>query len=139
MKKAGCVLSFIDVGTCAESTLKRIDVDFGLEDIRKCCADMRSAELNFGFLMFFGGPGETRETVEESLAFVEETDPLMVGGEIGMRIYPNTPLAELALKEGMISEGQDLYEPAFYTAKEVEGWMHERLSKVADERSGFAF
>jgi radical SAM superfamily enzyme YgiQ (UPF0313 family) len=139
MKRAGCILAFMDVGTCAETTLKRIDVDFGLEDIRKCCADMRSAELNYGFLMFFGGPGETKETVEESLAFVEETDPLMVGGEIGMRIYPNTPLAELAMKEGMISESQDLYEPAFYTSKEVEDWLHERLAKVAEERSGFAF
>jgi radical SAM superfamily enzyme YgiQ (UPF0313 family) len=139
MKKAGCVLAFMDVGTCAEATLKKIDVDFGMEDIRKCCADMRSAELNFGFLMFFGGPGETKETVEESLAFIEETDPLMVGGEIGMRIYPNTPLAELALKEGVISKGQDLYEPAFYTAKEVESWLDNRLAKVADERGGFAF
>ena len=139
MKRAGCVLAFIDVGTCAEATLRKIAVDYGLEDIRKCCADMRTAELNFGFLMFFGGPGETKETVEESLAFINETDPLMVGGEIGMRIYPNTPLAEIALKEGMISEGQELYEPAFYTAKEVDGWLHDRLAKVADERSGFAF
>lgn len=139
MKRAGCVLAFIDVGACAEATLRRIDVDFEVNDIRKCCTDMRSAELNFGFLMFFGGPGETKETVEESLAFIEETDPLMVGGEIGMRIYPNTPLAELALNEGMISKGQDLYEPAFYIAENVKDWLHDRLAKVADERSGFAF
>jgi len=138
MKRAGCVLVSIDAGTCSEKTLKMMSGDYGFQDIRRCCADLRSAELNFGFLMFFGGPGETKETVEESLAFIDEMDPLMVGGEIGMRIYPNTPLAELALEEGVISEEQDLYEPAFYVAGEVQGWLRDRLAKVARERSGFA-
>jgi len=137
MRRAGCVLVFIDAGTCSETTLKKMAGDYGFEDIRKCCADLKSAELNFGFLMFFGGPGETKETVEESLAFIDEIDPLMVGGEIGMRIYPNTPLAEMALEEGVISEGQDLYEPAFYISDDVKGWIHDRLAKVAKERSGF--
>ena len=139
MKQAGCVLVSIDTGTCSETTLKKMGGDYGFEDIRQCCADLRSAELNFGFLMFFGGPGETKETVEESLAFIDEMDPIMVAGEIGMRIYPNTPLAEMALEEGVISEGQDLYEPTFYIAEGVKGWLHDRLAKVAQERSGFVF
>jgi len=139
MKGAGCAFVSIDAGTGSETMLKRMGVDFGLDDIRKCCEDLRSAELNFGFLIFFGGPGETRETVEESLAFIEEVDPLVVAGEIGMRLYPNTPIAALAIAEGVIAEDQDLYEPAFYVAKEVDGWIHDRLAEVAEERSGFVF
>jgi len=138
MKQAGCVLASMDAGTCSETTLRKTGVGYGLEDIRKCCADLKSAELNFGLLMFFGGPGETKETVEESLSFVDETDPLMVAGEVGMRIYPNTPLAEMALQEGVISKGQDLYEPAFYIADAVKGWIHDRLAKAAQDRAGFA-
>lgn len=139
MKEAGCAIVFIDVGTCSGTTLKRLGGDYGLETIRKCCEDLKSAEINFGFFMFFGCPGETRETVEESLAFIDETNPLMVGGEIEARIYPNTPLAEIALKEGVISENQDLYEPAFYLAEGMDGWLQDRLARVAEERSGFAF
>ncbi len=138
MKRAGCVLVSMDVGTCSEKMLEKMAGDYRLEDIRKCCADLRSAELNFALLVFFGGPGETKETVEESLAFLEEVNPLMVDGQIGLRIYPNTPLMEIALEEGTISEGQDLYDPVFYIAEDIKDWLHDRLAKVAQERSGFA-
>lgn len=139
MKRAGCVLVSMDVGACSEAVLKRMGVEFELDDIRKCCADLKSAELNFGFLLFFGGPGETKATVEESLSFIEETDPLLVAGEIGLRIYPNSPVAELANDEGVIAEDQDLYEPAFYVAKDVDGWIHNRLDEVKEHRGGFVF
>jgi len=138
IKEAGCTFVEIEVGSCSEAVLKRSGADYGLEVIRKCCEDLRNAELSFGFLVFFGCPGETRETVEEGLAFIDEMDPLLVSGEIGARIYPNTPLAEIAMEEGIISEDHDLYDPAFYVAKGMDGWLHDRLAEVAEERSGFA-
>jgi radical SAM superfamily enzyme YgiQ (UPF0313 family) len=131
MKRAGCLLVSIDVGTCSEKMLEKMAGDYGLEDMRKCCADLRGAELNFAFLVFFGGPGETKETVEESLAFIDEMNPLLVDGQIGLRIYPNTPLVEIALEESIISEGQDLYEPVFYIAENIKDWLPDRLAKVS--------
>ena len=66
-----------------------------------------------GFLML-GGPGETKDTVEESLAFAELLDPDAMKVTTGIRIYPHTPLHQLALSEGVVSSEDDLLFPKFY-------------------------
>lgn len=139
MKRAGCVLVFLGVGVCSEKMLRNMGEDFTLDDIRRCCADLEKAELNYGFLVFFAGPGETKDTVEETLAFIDETNPLMVGGDIGLRIYPDTPLVEIAEKEGVISKGQDLYETTSYVAEGTKDWIYDRIAKAAQEKTGFMY
>ena len=46
-----------------------------------------------GFLLL-GGPKETRESVEESLAFADSLGLEMLKVTVGIRIYPRTPLAK---------------------------------------------
>jgi radical SAM superfamily enzyme YgiQ (UPF0313 family) len=66
-----------------------------------------------GFLLL-GGPGETRETVEESLAFADSLRLEALKTTVGIRIYPGTPLARRAVQDGMISPEDDLLQPRFY-------------------------
>ncbi len=142
MKQAGCAMTYVDVGPCSRKMLRKMGANFTLDQIRKCCADLKSAGLDFGFLVFLGGPGETVETVEESLAFIDEVDPAMVSVSIGMGILPNTPLAEMALKEGLISNDQDpwdLYNSVKHIDNRVQGWITDRISQAAQEREGFIF
>jgi hypothetical protein len=40
-----------------------------------------------------GGPGETRDTVEEGLAFVDSLDLDALKISVGIRTYPETDLA----------------------------------------------
>ena len=80
-----------------------------------------------GFLLL-GGPGETRESVEESLAFARSLrlDDLRI--TVGIRIYPGTPLAKRAVAEGMIASEDDLLRPSFYLAPGLEPWIHARVA-----------
>lgn len=80
-----------------------------------------------GFLLL-GGPGETRETVEESLAFAESLHLDSLRITVGIRIYPNTPLARRTVDEGAIRATDDLLAPTFYLAPGLAPWIHERLS-----------
>jgi radical SAM superfamily enzyme YgiQ (UPF0313 family) len=79
-----------------------------------------------GFLLL-GGPGETRETVEESLAFAASLalDSLRI--TVGLRIYPGTPLQKRAIEEGVIAADDDLLVPRFYLAPGLEPWIHEKV------------
>ena len=81
-----------------------------------------------GLGRFLGGPGETRETVEESLAFASSLrlDALRV--TVGIRIYPSTTLAERAVREGLVRSGDDLLLPTFYLAPGLEPWIQERVA-----------
>jgi hypothetical protein len=86
-----------------------------------------------GFLLL-GGPGETRESVEESLVFADslKLDALKVTA--GVRIYPHTPLSEKAIEEGVISSQDDLLFPRFYMARGLEDWLREVLREWAIPR-----
>jgi radical SAM superfamily enzyme YgiQ (UPF0313 family) len=77
-----------------------------------------------GFLLL-GAPGETRETVMQSLTFARSLglDGLKV--TVGIRIYPGTPLARRAVEEGVIAPEDDLLFPRFYLAPGLEPWIHE--------------
>ncbi len=79
-----------------------------------------------GFLLL-GGPGETRETVQESLAFADSLDLESVKVTAGIRIYPHTTLAQIALNEKLITPHHDLLLPTFYLAKGLGPWLHETI------------
>jgi radical SAM superfamily enzyme YgiQ (UPF0313 family) len=87
-----------------------------------------------GFLML-GGPGETRETVEESLAFADSLDLDSLKIAVGIRIYPETDLAATAVAEGMIGPEDDLLRPAFYLAPQIQGWLPARIADYKASRS----
>jgi len=52
----------------------------------------------------------------------------------GVRIYPYTVIAKIAVAEGVISSRDDLFFPRFSLAKGLEGWLPETLKKWAATR-----
>jgi radical SAM superfamily enzyme YgiQ (UPF0313 family) len=80
-----------------------------------------------GFLLL-GGPGETRESVEESLAFAESIRLDALKTTVGLRIYPETPLAATSLAEGIIHLNDDLLWPRFYLTPHLQDWLPGRIA-----------
>ena len=76
--------------------------------------------------MLLGGPGETPETLAESVAFFRSIEPDCVGAGLGVRVYPNTGMAARLAMEGPLDsnpairrryEGPvDFLRPTFYIA-----------------------
>jgi radical SAM superfamily enzyme YgiQ (UPF0313 family) len=80
-----------------------------------------------GFLLL-GGPGETRESVEESLTFAESLDLDALKISIGIRIYPETEIAKTAKEEGLISTDQELLYPRFYIVPDLADWLYDTIA-----------
>ena len=81
-----------------------------------------------GFLLL-GGPGENEDSVMESLYFVDSLGLEDTMITMGIRIYPYTKLANIALMEGIIKRDDDLLLPRFYIVKGLQEW----LKKTVDE------
>jgi hypothetical protein len=74
--------------------------------------------------LLLGGPGETPESVKDTLAFVRHLEPDAVGVGLGMRVYPSTPVAKLLAERGDLETGHgvcrrdegpvDLLRPVFF-------------------------
>ncbi len=137
MSRAGCAEVSLGFESGSPAVLREMNKRYTPEDVRRACDLLEAHGIRrMGFLLL-GGPGETRETVEASLAFAESLrlDSLRV--TVGIRIYPNTPLAGRAIAEGMIGPADDLLEPKFYLAPGLEPWIHQRVPEVLGKFAGY--
>jgi radical SAM superfamily enzyme YgiQ (UPF0313 family) len=130
MAGSGCVEASLGFESGAPAVLKEMNKHFTPEQVRRT-VDLLAAHgiRRMGFLLL-GGPGETRDTVKQSLAFARglNLDGLKV--TVGIRIYPGTPLAERAVSEGVIDAGDELLYPRFYLAPGLEPWIREVTAGV---------
>jgi radical SAM superfamily enzyme YgiQ (UPF0313 family) len=134
MAEAGCVEASIGLESGCERMLKSMRKRFTLNDVVKTNHLLRTHGIRrMGFLLL-GGPGETRQSVEESLAFADALELDFLKITIGIRIYPHTLLAEQARTEGVIAAGDDLLFPSFYMATGLQEWIRERVAGYRQDR-----
>ena len=130
MARAGCVEVSLGFESGSLQVLREMNKRFTPADVREV-SDMLGAHgiRRMGFLLL-GGPGETRETVEESVAFAESLRLECLRVTVGMRIYPGTQLARRAIAEGVIKDEDDLLVPRFYLSPGLEPWIHDRVKPL---------
>jgi radical SAM superfamily enzyme YgiQ (UPF0313 family) len=87
--------------------------------------------------LIFGGPGETEETMAESVARMDAIDPTGMIATIGLRIYPSTTLAGIAGYDESPDDPQALLEPRFYIDEAVAETVVDRVAAWVDEREGW--
>jgi radical SAM superfamily enzyme YgiQ (UPF0313 family) len=129
MARAGCKEASIGFESGNRDMLHRMKKQFGLAEVRNATDMLRRHGIRgMGFLLL-GGPGETRATVEESLAFAESLNLDSLKVSIGIRIYPETDLARIAVDEGLIRSEEDLLHPHFYLAHGLEDWVIDTVAR----------
>jgi radical SAM superfamily enzyme YgiQ (UPF0313 family) len=134
MARAGCEQVSMGFESGSERILKNMNKRFAPKEVRQISEMLSEHGIRrMGFLLF-GSPGETRESVEESLVFADslKLDTLKI--TVGVRIYPHTSLARKAIDDGVISPQDDLLFPRFYPARGLEDWLPETLKKWATGR-----
>ena len=123
MAKAGCVEASLGFESGSPEILKNLNKKYTIEQVRITSNLLKKYGIKrMGFLLL-GGPGETRETVQQSLAFADSLQLDMLKLTMGIRIYPGTALEKIARKEGIVAEGDDLLLPRFYLASGLEEWL----------------
>jgi radical SAM superfamily enzyme YgiQ (UPF0313 family) len=134
MARAGCRDVALGFESGAQPILDAMHKRFSVRDIRQAARLLADHGISrMGFLLL-GGPGETRETVLQSLAFADSLNLNAVKLTIGLRIYPHTGLARTAVNEGIIEEGADLLEPRFYIRRGLEAWLRRTVQTWMAER-----
>jgi len=70
------------------------------EDLAQAVKLCRSSGMAVMLDLLLGGPGETPQTVAETIRFVKQIDPDCAGAALGVRVYPGTAMAEMVAAEG---------------------------------------
>jgi radical SAM superfamily enzyme YgiQ (UPF0313 family) len=130
MKEAGCNALSLGCDTCSEKMLEILRKDFTKDQLLAAAEMLEEAGINYVLSLLIGGPGENRETVEETVAFLEQRKPFLLDFCVGIRLMPGTDLAYIAMQEGVISPDDPLMEPKFYVSPEIEDWVEDYLKDV---------
>jgi len=136
MKRAGFDNVMCTPESASEVTLKSLQKGYGKAAVIRAAEHLRGADMKTFWFFMFGAPGETIDTVTETLEFCEAHIPPtdMVLFTTGIRVYAGTPL-ELQLKEsGWFAEDDPLLLPSWYVSPEVDLEALYRLLVRAAER-----
>ncbi len=129
LRRAGCVGIDFGVDSGAEHILRNLGRDHTVEDIERVAHLCRKQGIVFMFDLLLGGPGETRETVRQTIELMRNINPDCVGVAMGVRVYEGTQMANLVCSLPTEIRKRSLYgdtfdnphflKPVFYISPEL--------------------
>jgi radical SAM superfamily enzyme YgiQ (UPF0313 family) len=139
MAEAGCREVSLGFESGCDRILAIMNKKFTLTYVRRTSELLAKYKIKqMGFLLL-GGPGETRDSVEQSLQFADSLPLDALKISIGIRIYPQTELARTAVAEGLIAPDNDLLLPRFYMVSGLEAWLRETVARWMETRPHWMF
>jgi len=101
MRKAGCDNLYLGVESGSEEILKRLKKGITLDQVVKAFRTARKAGIKTQAFFMMGGPGETRDTLKETIDFAVRLDP--DNAQFAAAVpYPGTEMYEEALRKGYL-------------------------------------
>ena len=147
MRRAGCV--GIDFGADSGSAemLRRLGRHFTPADVEETARVCREAGIPFMYDLLVGGPGETSDTVRESLDLVRRAGPDCIGVSLGVRIFEGTalaaqvrgmgPLEANAALRGARLDNEGFLRPLFFLAPALGPHPEAFLKELAGDDARF--
>jgi radical SAM superfamily enzyme YgiQ (UPF0313 family) len=131
MEQAGFVGIGITVESAADPVLERLKKGFTARDVFTASEVIQRHRIPCLWVFMFGGPGETEETVQETLRFAEQciSQRNVALFMIGIRIYPGTELERIARAEGVLTLlPNEMLEPVFYLSPSInKEWLLKKV------------
>lgn len=120
MKQSGCMGVEVGIDSGSKNMLKRLQKRFSKEDIAYTARLYTQAKIPFSLYLLLGGPGESQDTIQETVNFLKEIDkPNQVLLNFGIRVYAGTQLETITRSEAILKEDEDLLMPKYYLSKEL--------------------
>ncbi len=101
MRRAGCAGIDFTTDSACPAMLAAYGQPHTADDIAEAVRLCRQEGITVMLDLLLGGPGETPATLAESVAFFRQVGADAVGAQLGVRIYPGTPMAEAVAREGL--------------------------------------
>jgi radical SAM superfamily enzyme YgiQ (UPF0313 family) len=137
MARSGCKAIEFGTDSGAPSMIANLKKEFEVEDLRRASRLCHEHHLKFCHSLIFGGPGETVESVGETIELMDDLRPTAVIAMTGIRILPGTGMVEIALADGQIDPDDNLLYPKFYIAPTLQDDLIERIESYARSHSNW--
>ncbi len=113
-RRAGGLGVLFYADSLSDEVLARSRRPFLADDAVRAGNMFREAGVACVLSLIFGGPGETPDTVEDTMRVASMISPASTLMGHGYRIQPGTALRDIAIDEGVIAPSDDCYRATFY-------------------------
>ncbi len=143
-EKAGCAGIDFGVDSANDQMLRTLGRDFTVEDLARTAQLCHRQGIVFMYDLLLGGPGETSDSLRETIETMKRLSPSSVGASLGVRIFPETALAAMVRKQGPMEQNPNLqgardekfFVPVFYLSsvlgEDAPGYLASLIA--GDER-----
>jgi len=129
---SGCAGIELGLDVVTEKMLTSLNKGFTQHDIRRAQDALTKVGIPFAVFLLFGGPGDSIADIEETQAFLQgPAKANAIFASLGMRIYRDAPLYDIALREGVITPHTDLLDPVYYVSSSLGDDAASRLDRIA--------
>jgi radical SAM superfamily enzyme YgiQ (UPF0313 family) len=138
MKSSGCWLISLGIESGNQKILNFVKKGIVLDQAKKTIRMLNKVGIETIAYFIFGLPGETKETIDETINFAKECNPTYARFYTAVP-FPGTEFYEMKLKEGKIkSFDWSKYDQASCDIYEIEGLSPEDIVK-AEKRAFMLF
>ena len=129
MKEAGFSQIDCTPDSASDKMIKVYKKNFSKRKLIECSQIIRKYNIPTMWFFMMGAPGETKNTILETFEFIDRYifKEDMVHITEGIRILPDTELYEIAVKQNIIQETDNVLEPMFYVDPDLG---KQRLTEI---------
>jgi radical SAM superfamily enzyme YgiQ (UPF0313 family) len=142
MRAAGCAGIDFGADNGSEEMLRLLGRDFGRIDIRNATRWAKREGMAVMLDLLLGSPGESGDSIEQTVELVKGADPDCAGVSLGVRVYPGTELSRRVVSEenlGGLIGGRDGFDPLFFLEPRIAPFVHKWLDALIGEDRRFLF
>jgi radical SAM superfamily enzyme YgiQ (UPF0313 family) len=142
MRAAGCREIKFGADNGSNGMLKLLGRDFNPIDISNAARWAKEEGMSITLDLLLGAPGETIESIEQTVELVKQVDPDRVGVSLGVRIYQGTDLAEQLAAEdhacGLVG-GENPFDPLFFIEPRIVPFVFDWINALNGNDDHFLF
>ena len=116
MEASGCFYANLSIESASDQMLKSMKRGYTVRQVREALEAMSSSKIPFGASLMLGAPGETPETIAETLSVLD--DYVIPGGvwvTIGVYLWTNyQDITAQARREGVLKDDKELFSGSVY-------------------------
>jgi radical SAM superfamily enzyme YgiQ (UPF0313 family) len=141
METAGFTGIGITAESAADPVLAGLGKEYTAREVRQAAVLSARFAMPVFWMFLLGGPGETRATVRQTLAFAaDHVRPRDIAFfNVGVRVYPGTQLEAIARRQGVLTVPPGaMLRTVTYVSPQVDAdWVAEQVQRTAAHRANF--
>ena len=132
-KDSGCVYLNVSVEAASDKMLESMHRGYTAQKVKEALDCLAKSDIPTGISIMFGAPGETPETINETLHVVDEYAPHMeVFVTIGLNLWTHhQQVLQDASRDGQLNQDTELFDEAHYISPDLpEGFMIDLIETL---------